>query len=138
MSVVMSVVYAVHVGGVKMMATMRENGEMQLTEEECEKLKLPSNTVIPVDSVAEIQKELQDIADDEIRKLARQIGLKPEQEPYPGYFEDIERLGLNEKNMVASSANPAGMYGPDGKVRRVVSIIRDCRRSACVCVVPRE
>jgi len=103
------------VGGVKMMATMRENGEMQLTEEECEKLKLPSNTVIPVDSVAEIQKELQDIADDEIRKLARQIGLKPEQEPYPGYFEDIERLGLNEKNMVASSANPAGMYGPDGK-----------------------
>ena len=138
MSVVMSAVYAVHVGGVKMMATMRENGEMQLTEEECEKLKLPANTVIPVDSVAEIQKELQDIADDEIRKLARQIGLQPEQEPYPGYFEDIERLGLNEKNMVASSANPAGMYGPDGKVRRVVSIVRDGRRLACACVVPQE
>ena len=100
-----------------MMATMLDNGEMKLTDEECDKLKLPPNTVIPPESVAEIQGELQDIADDEIRKLARQIGLKPEQEPYPGYFEDIERLGLTEKNMVASSANPAGMYGPDGKVR---------------------
>lgn len=105
----------VHVGGVTMMATMLENGEMKLTDEECDKLKLPPNTVIPPESVAEIQGELQDIADDEIRKLARQIGLQPEQEPYPGYFEDIERLGLTEKNMVASSANPAGMYGPDGK-----------------------
>jgi hypothetical protein len=44
-----------HVGGAKMMATMLESGEMKLTEEECEMLKLPPNSVIPVDSVPEIQ-----------------------------------------------------------------------------------
>jgi len=105
----------VHVGGVKMMATMLENGDMKLTAEECEMLKLPPDTVIPPDSVAEIQADLQNIADDEVRKLARQIGLNPEEEPYPGYFEDIERLGLTDANMGTSSVNPASMYGPDGK-----------------------
>lgn len=31
-----------HVGGVKMMATLLESGEMKLTQEECEMLKLPT------------------------------------------------------------------------------------------------
>jgi hypothetical protein len=104
-----------HVGGAKMMATMLESGEMKLTEEECEMLKLPPNSVIPVDSVPEIQGELQNIADEQIRALVRQIGISPEEEPYPGYFDDIKRLGLNEKNTGTTSMNPASMYGPDGK-----------------------
>jgi len=106
---------AAHAGGAKMMATMLESGEMELTDEECEKLKLPFNSVIPVDSVPEIQGNLKDIADEEIRKLARQIGVAPEVEPYPGYFEDVSRLGLDDARMGTTSLNPASMYGPDGK-----------------------
>jgi len=104
-----------HVGGAKMMAKMLESGEMELTDEECDKLKLPYSTTIPVDSVSEIQGELTSIADEEIRKLARQIGVAPEQEPYPGYFEDVTRLGLDDAVMGTTSMNPASMYGPDGK-----------------------
>jgi hypothetical protein len=81
-----------------MMATMLGSGEMQLTEEECEMLKLPPNSVIPSESVAEVQQSLQDIADNQVRALVRQIGVAPEEEPYPGYFDDIKRLGLSEKN----------------------------------------
>jgi len=97
-----------------MMATVLESGEMRLTEEECEMLKLPSDAVIPAESVAEVQQQLQDIADEQVRKLARQIGANPKEEPYPGYFEDIARLGINDAQ-VTSSVNPASMYGPDGK-----------------------
>jgi len=105
----------VHVGGVKMMATILESGEMKLTAEECEQLKLPMDSVIPVSSVAEVSETLQGIADEQIRKLARQIGTAPEEEPYPGYFDDVARLGLDDKTMATSSMNPASMYGPDGK-----------------------
>ena len=77
-------------------------------------LKLPNDAVIPAESVAEVQQQLQDIADEQVRKLARQIGANPKEEPYPGYFEDIARLGINDAQ-VTSSVNPASMYGPDGK-----------------------
>jgi hypothetical protein len=97
------------------MATLLDSGEMELTLEECEKLKLPPNAVIPAESVAEVQGQLQDIADEEIRKLARQIGTKPAEEPYPGYFDDIARLGLTDDTLTSTSINPASMYGPDGK-----------------------
>lgn len=98
-----------------MMATVLENGEMELTDEECEKLKLPLNSVIPVESAAEIQATLQSIADEEITKLARQIGTNPETEPYPGYLEDVARLGLNDEKLLNNSSNPGGMYGADGR-----------------------
>ena len=98
-----------------MMATVMENGEMQLTDEECEKLKLPPNSVIPAESAAEVQASLQSIADEEITKLARQIGTNPETEPYPGYFDDIARLGLTDEKLTSTTSNPASMYGPDGK-----------------------
>ncbi|EKX48164.1 hypothetical protein GUITHDRAFT_106239 [Guillardia theta CCMP2712] len=97
------------------MATMTPDGEMQLTEEECEKLSLPPNSVIPANSVDEVKQKLQDIADDEIRKLARQIGTKPAEEPYPGYYEDVQRLGLEDDFLKISSVNPASLYGPGGK-----------------------
>eukprot|EP00286_Rhodomonas_abbreviata_P028041 CAMPEP_0181308920 /NCGR_PEP_ID=MMETSP1101-20121128/11736_1 /TAXON_ID=46948 /ORGANISM="Rhodomonas abbreviata, Strain Caron Lab Isolate" /LENGTH=326 /DNA_ID=CAMNT_0023415367 /DNA_START=17 /DNA_END=997 /DNA_ORIENTATION=- len=97
------------------MSTLLESGELELTEDECDKLKLPPNSVIPVSSVAEIQQKLQDIDDEEVRKLFRQIGASPDEEPYPGYWADIERLELDESNMGTSSVNPASMYGPDGK-----------------------
>lgn len=97
------------------MGQILSNGELQLTDEECEKLNLPPNSVVPVENVEEFQAKLQSMYDDDVRKLARQIGTKPTEEPYPGYFADIERLGLEGQNLVASSANPAGLYGPDGK-----------------------
>jgi len=98
------------------MATLLESGEMKLTQEECEMLKLPMDAVIPAESVPEIQQQLQDIADEQVKKLARQIGTAPAEEPYPGYFDDIARLGLTDEDVSGSSSmNPASMYGPDGK-----------------------
>ena len=79
-------------------------------------LKLPMDAVIPAESVPEIQQQLQDIADEQVKKLARQIGTAPAEEPYPGYFDDIARLGLTDEDVSGSSSmNPASMYGPDGK-----------------------
>jgi hypothetical protein len=98
-----------------MMGQILSNGELQLTDEECEKLSLPPNSVVPVENVEEFQAKLQSMYDDDVRKLARQIGTKPTEEPYPGYYADIERLGLDDKTLVSGSANPAGLYGPDGK-----------------------
>ncbi len=60
------------------------SGELKLTEDECEKLKLPPNSVIPADSAEEIKQRLQDIDDEAVRKLFRQIGASPDEEPYPG------------------------------------------------------
>lgn len=100
--------------GVKM-ATLLDNGELKLEEEECEKLKLPIDSIIPADSAGEIQQRLQDIEDDEVKKLFRTLGPSPDEEPYEGYWEDIKRLELDESNLGTSSVNPASLYGPDGK-----------------------
>ena len=67
-----------------MMGQLLPNGEMELTTEECEKLKLPPNSVVPAENVAEFQEKLQSMYDDDVRRLARQIGTSPEEEPYPG------------------------------------------------------
>lgn len=101
------------------MATILDNGEMALSDEECEKLKMPPNTVVvsmqcvlcsrhlfgctcsrrhggearnsdvdldrqPVDNVEQFKGMLQEIDDEAIRRLARQIGTNPAEEPYPG------------------------------------------------------
>jgi len=97
------------------MVTVLESGELQLTEEECEKLNLPPDSVIPADSAEEIQGRLQEFEDEAVRKLFRQIGQSPDEEPYPGYWADIERLQLDEFSAGTSSINPASLYGPDGK-----------------------
>lgn len=96
------------------MVDVLETGELQLNEEECEKLKLPPNSVIPADSADEIKARLQAFDDEAVKKLFRQIGQSPDEEPYPGYWEDIERLGLDEFSAGTSSVNPASLYGPDG------------------------
>ena len=69
-----------------MMGQILENGELQLTDEECEKLSLPPNSVVPVENVEDFQAKLQSMYDDDVKKLARQIGTKPSEEPYPGTF----------------------------------------------------
>lgn len=95
-----------------MMGTMLDSGELELTEEECEALKLPPNSVIPVSSVDDIKQRLQEIADEDVKKLFRQIG-KGEEEAYPGYWADLERLELDEDSL--GSQNPGNLYGPDGR-----------------------
>ena len=69
---------------IRMMGQILSNGELQLTDEECERLSLPPNSVVPVENVEEFQAKLQSIYDDDVKKLARQIGTKPAEEPYPG------------------------------------------------------
>lgn len=66
------------------MVDVLETGELQLNEEECEKLKLPPNSVIPADSADEIKARLQAFDDEAVKKLFRQIGQSPDEEPYPG------------------------------------------------------
>jgi len=95
-----------------MMGKLLESGELELTDEECDALKLPVNSVIPESSVSEIKQKLQDIADEDVRTLFRQVG-KGEEEAYPGYWEDLERLGLDESSL--GSENPGNLYGPDGR-----------------------
>lgn len=111
------------------MGQILPNGELQLTDEECEKLKLPPNSVVPVENVEDFQAKLQTMYDDDVRKLARQIGTTPEEEPYPGtapeqifrliaafprlsvvtasppppgYYEDVKRLGLNDQTLISN------------------------------------
>ena len=69
-----------------MMGQLLPNGELQLTDEECEKLRLPANSVVPVENVEDFQAKLQSMYDDDVKKLARQIGTKPTEEPYPGTY----------------------------------------------------
>ncbi|KAJ1492616.1 hypothetical protein T484DRAFT_1930759 [Baffinella frigidus] len=99
--------------GVKM-AVLLDNGELKLDSEECAKLKLPADSVIPADSAEEIQGRLQEFEDEEVRKLFRGLGPSPDEEPYEGYWADVERLGLEESNLGTSSINPGSLYGPDG------------------------
>ena len=75
------------------MGQILENGELQLTDEECEKLSLPPNSVVPVENVEDFQAKLQSMYDDDVKKLARQIGTKPSEEPYPGtLIEQVNHL----------------------------------------------
>ncbi len=69
-----------------MMGQILANGELQLTDDECEKLNLPPNSVVPVENVEDFQSKLRTMYDDDVRKLARQIGTKPSEEPYPGNY----------------------------------------------------
>jgi hypothetical protein len=66
------------------MATLLDNGELVLSEEECDKLKLPADSVIPASSADEIKQRLQEIEDEEVRKLFRTLGPSADEEPYEG------------------------------------------------------
>lgn len=66
------------------MAVLLDNGELKLDSEECAKLKLPADSVIPADSAEEIQGRLQEFEDEEVRKLFRGLGPSPDEEPYEG------------------------------------------------------